>query len=136
MRIEPASPIPIFQQIADGIRAAVAAGVYRPGDLIPSVRTQALRLVVNPNTVQRAYEQLEREGLIEGRKGTGMVVAADATLAARNGSGDAVRSAFAQGISLGQSAGMSRASIDRTYREAWDASGSPTPASDTRRNNP
>jgi GntR family transcriptional regulator len=135
MRIEPASPTPIFQQIADGIRAAVAAGVYRPGDLIPSVRAQALNLVVNPNTVQRAYEQLEREGLIESRKGTGMVVAVDATVAARNGSGDAVRSTFAQGISLGQSAGMSRAAIDRTYREAWDAS-NPAPSNSTRRSNP
>ena len=135
MRIEPASPVPIFQQIADGIRAAVAAGVYRPGDLIPSVRAQALNLVVNPNTVQRAYEQLEREGLIESRKGTGMVVAADATIAARNGAGDAVRSTFAQGISLGQSAGMSRAAIDRTYREAWDASNS-APSTSTRRSNP
>ena len=135
MRIEPASPIPIFQQIADGIRAAVAAGVYRPGDLIPSVRAQALNLVVNPNTVQRAYEQLEREGLIESRKGTGMVVAVDATIAARNGSGDAVRSAFTQGISLGQSAGMSRAAIDRTYREAWDA-GNSAPSTGTRRSNP
>lgn len=120
MRIEPASPIPIFQQIADGIRAAVAAGVYRPGDLIPSVRAQAITLVVNPNTVQRAYEQLEREGLIETRKGTGMVVRHDATIAARNGSGDAVRSAFKQGIALAAAAGMSRAAIDRTYREAWD----------------
>src|SRR3954453_18582463 len=94
MRIEADSPVPIFQQIADGIRAAVAAGVYRPGDLIPSVRAQAMSLVVNPNTVQRAYEQLEREGLIESRKGTGMVVAHDATIAARNGSGDAGRGGF------------------------------------------
>src|SRR5688572_22874824 len=135
MRIEPASPIPIFQQIADGVRAAVAAGVYKPGDLIPSVRAHALTLLVNPNTVQRAYEQLEREGLIESRKGTGMVVAADATIAARNGAGDAVRSAFAQGISLGQSAGMSRAAIDRTFREAWDATAS-APGLGTRRSNP
>ena len=125
MRIEPASPVPIFQQIADGIRAAVAAGVYQPGDLIPSVRAQAMTLVVNPNTVQRAYEQLEREGLIESRKGTGMVVAHDATIAARNGAGDAVRSAFTQGIALGRAAGMSRAAVDRTYREAWDEGGTP-----------
>lgn len=122
MRIEPSSPVPIFQQIADGVRAAVAAGVYRPGDLIPSVRAQALAMVVNPNTVQRAYEQLEREGLVETRKGTGMAVAVDAKAAARNGSGDAVRAAFAQGIALGRAAGMSRAAIDRTYRAAWDES--------------
>jgi GntR family transcriptional regulator len=121
MRIEPASTIPIFQQIADGIRAAVAAGVYRPGDLIPSVRAQAAALVVNPNTVQRAYEQLEREGIVESRKGTGMVVAAQAPSVARNGSGGAVRATFTQAIVQGAAAGMSRAAIDRTYREAWDA---------------
>jgi GntR family transcriptional regulator len=122
MRIEPSSPVPIFQQIADGIRAAVAAGVYRPGDLIPSVRVQAITLVVNPNTVQRAYEQLEREKLIESRKGTGMVVAQDAMTVARNGSGDAIRGAFAQGISLGKASGMTRAAIDRAYRDAWEKS--------------
>ena len=121
MRIQPTSSIPIFQQIADGIRAAVAAGVYRPGDLIPSVRTQATSLVVNPNTVQRAYEQLEREGIIESRKGTGMAVAPGAAGVARNGSGGALRATFVQGILQGKAAGMSRAAIDGTYREAWDA---------------
>jgi GntR family transcriptional regulator len=121
MRIEPTSTIPLFQQIADGIRASVAAGVYRPGDLIPSVRAQAAALVVNPNTVQRAYEQLEREGIVESRKGTGMVVAAQAPSVARNGSGGAVRATFAQAILQGTASGMSRAAVDRTYREAWDA---------------
>jgi GntR family transcriptional regulator len=120
MRIEPDNPVPIFQQIADGIRAAVAAGVYRPGDLIPSVRQQALALVVNPNTVQRAYEQLEREGLVQSRKGTGMIVASDGLARARDGAGNAVRAAFVQGIALGNSAGMSRVAIDRAYRDAWD----------------
>jgi GntR family transcriptional regulator len=120
VRIEPDNPVPIFQQIADGIRAAVAAGVYRPGDLIPSVRQQALALVVNPNTVQRAYEQLEREGLVESRKGTGMVVCPDGLARARDGAGNAVRAAFAQGIALGNAAGMSRAAVDRAYRDAWD----------------
>src|SRR3954447_10931496 len=120
MRIEPASTIPIFQQIADGIRASVAAGVYRPGDLIPSVRAQATKLVVNPNTVQRAYEQLEREGIVESRKGMGMAVTPAARDVARNGSGGAVRATFAQGILQGNAAGMSRSAIDRTYREAWD----------------
>jgi len=120
MRIEPDNPVPIFQQIADGIRAAVAAGVYRPGDLIPSVRQQALALVVNPNTVQRAYEQIEREGLVESRKGTGMVVSPDGLARARDGAGNAVRAAFVQGIALGKAAGMSHVAIDRVYRDAWD----------------
>jgi GntR family transcriptional regulator len=119
MRIAPSSPVPIFMQIADGVRSAVAAGVYRPGDLIPSVRAQALALVVNPNTVQRAYEQLEREGLIISRKGTGMVVAPQSKAAAQNGVEEGVRAAFGQAIAAGKAAGLSRAAIDRLYRDAW-----------------
>jgi GntR family transcriptional regulator len=98
----------------------VAAGVFKPGDLIPSVRAQALALVVNPNTVQRAYQELEREGLIESRKGLGMVVAADSKSAAQNGVEESARAAFVQAIRGAVSAGRSRSAIDRLYRDAWD----------------
>ncbi|MFT3683782.1 MAG: ATP-binding cassette domain-containing protein [Phycisphaerales bacterium] len=64
MRIDPSSSTPAFLQIAEWVRAGVASGVYRAGDLVPSIRETALRFVVNPNTVKRAYEELEREGLI------------------------------------------------------------------------
>src|SRR5215212_5519737 len=112
MRIDPLNPIPIFRQIADGLRGEVAAGVYRPGDLIPSVRAQALALVVNPNTVQRAYEELEREGLIVSKKGTGMIVAANSKAAARNGVDESVRGGFLQSISAARSAGLARPGVD------------------------
>jgi GntR family transcriptional regulator len=124
MRIEPASPVPIFQQIADGIRAAVASGIYRPGDLIPSVRAQALALLVNPNTVQRAYEQLEREGLIAGKKGVGMVVCDESASAARNGIDQNLRSA--------RTAGLTRTAVDRVYRESWNAEARPSAQSEKR----
>jgi GntR family transcriptional regulator len=120
MRIEPASPVPIFQQIADEIRGAVASGIFRPGDLIPSVRAQALALLVNPNTVQRAYEQLELEGLISSKKGVGMVVSDDSLAAARNGVHQSVRTSIAQAISSARRAGLTRSAIDRLYREAWN----------------
>jgi GntR family transcriptional regulator len=120
MRIEPASSVPIFRQIADGVRGAVAAGVYRSGDLIPSVRSQALTLLVNPNTVQRAYEELEREGLIVSKKGTGMVVAPDSKAAAKNGVTQSVRDTFAQAIASARAAGLARSPIDQLYREAWN----------------
>jgi GntR family transcriptional regulator len=118
MRIESNGSIPIFQQIVDGIRAAVAAGVYRPGDLIPSVRAQAVASLVNPNTVQRAYEQLERDGLIASRKGMGMEVVANGKSVAQGATVRAVRSAFDQGAMLGRDAGLSRGAIDRIYRQA------------------
>jgi GntR family transcriptional regulator len=76
--------------------------------------------VVNPNTVQRAYEQLEREGLIQSRKGTGMFVAPDSKEAALNGVEGSVRAAITQAISAARAAGWSRAVIDRIYRQVWN----------------
>jgi DNA-binding transcriptional regulator YhcF (GntR family) len=63
VNIDPRSHIPLYLQIADGVRQAVAAGVYRPGETLPSLRVMALDAQVNPNTVQRAYDLLAREGL-------------------------------------------------------------------------
>lgn len=118
MSIDPNSPVPIYQQIAAYIRRAVAAGVYRPGEMIPSLRTLALELVVNPNTVQRAYEQLEREGLIHARKGRGMFVARDGPASAQSRSQAAVYSAFAQGIRAGQAANIAPERIRATFEKA------------------
>jgi len=119
MSIDPNSPVPIYQQIADYIRRAVAAGVYRPGEMIPSLRATALELTVNPNTVQRAYEALEREGLIHARKGLGMVVTKGGAASAQSRSAAAVYSAFAQGIHAGQAANMPSMRIRDTFKRAW-----------------
>ena len=130
MQIESSSSIPVFRQIAEGVRSAVAAGVYRPGDLIPSIRAQAVaQLVVNPNTVQRAYEELEREGLIISKKGTGMIVSPDSKLAATNGVHENIQSLISQAISAGRSAGLSRTAIDRIYRSTWTTQGAARQAS-------
>ncbi len=120
MRIDADNPVPIFQQIVDRLTSAVAAGVYKPGELIPSVRQQALHLLVNPNTVQRAYEHLEREGILVSRRGSGMAIAdgAPALAAARSQAG--VRMAFSQGIEAGRAARLSRTAIDGLYRKAWN----------------
>jgi DNA-binding transcriptional regulator YhcF (GntR family) len=66
---------PIYVQIADRVKFAVASGVLRPGDLVPSVRELSKGLVVNPNTVSRAYRELQAEGLLEPVRGTGLQVA-------------------------------------------------------------
>ena len=66
---------PIYGQIADRVKFAVAGGVLRPGDLVPSVRELSKQLVVNPNTVARAYRDLQTEGLLESVRGMGMQVA-------------------------------------------------------------
>jgi GntR family transcriptional regulator len=73
-RIDPRSPTPIYAQIAARIRVAVAAGELRTGDGLPSVRTLATRLRVNPATVVQAYRELETEGLVQMRQGAGTFV--------------------------------------------------------------
>ena len=123
MSIDPNSHVPIYQQIVDYVRRSVAAGVYRPGEMIPSLRQMALDLVVNPNTVQRAYEQLERENLVVARKGLGMFVTENGAISAQTKSETAVYSAFAQGISAGRAANMSTGRIRGTFKKAWDDAG-------------
>ena len=120
MDIDTTSTVPIFQQIVDGVCAAVAAGVYRPGDLVPSIRQQAVRLLVNPNTVQRAYEHLEREGMLVSRRGSGMEVTTDAREAAARRVAESVRGTFATGIEAGKAAKLARGAIDGLYRKAWN----------------
>ena len=65
---------PIYTQIADGFRAQIKAGVLRGEDRLPSVRELAAELSINPNTIQRAYRQLEAEGWIATVPGKGCFV--------------------------------------------------------------
>ncbi len=67
--------IPIYVQIMESLHRALARGELKPGDRVPAVRELAAQLVVNPNTVQRAYQELEREGLLVTRRGQGTFVA-------------------------------------------------------------
>ena len=70
-----ASNIPIYRQIIQHIRRAVVVGQLKLGEQLPAVRTLAETLVVNPNTVARAYQELIRDGLLESRSGVGVFVA-------------------------------------------------------------
>lgn len=117
--IDPNSPIPIFRQIADKIRGDVASGVYRPGERVPSIRQTSAALVINVNTVQRAYEQLEREGLIVNKRGVGMIVAPESVRVAKGGVEEDVTSTFVQAITMARGAKLSRTAVDQLYREAW-----------------
>ena len=73
-RIDPRSSTPIYAQIADNVRVAVASGELERGSGLPSVRTLATQLRVNPATVVQAYRELEEEGLVQMRQGSGTFV--------------------------------------------------------------
>ena len=66
--------MPIYEQLIRQVKYAVAEGVVVPGQMIPSVRDLARQLAINPNTVQRAYQQLQSEEIIESLRGRGMAV--------------------------------------------------------------
>jgi GntR family transcriptional regulator len=69
------SGTPIYRQIVDQVRLGLATGALAPGAALPSVRSLAERLVVNPNTVARAYADLVRDGVLESQQGRGVFVA-------------------------------------------------------------
>ena len=120
MSLDPNSPVPIFRQIGDHIRRAVAAGVYCPGEMIPSLRAMAMELTVNPNTVQRAYEALEREGLIRGRKGVGMFVTEEGAAAARGTATSMADAAFVEAIRAARAADLPPEEIRASLERAWE----------------
>ena len=74
LNINTGSNTPIYRQITDQVRMAVASGRLAVDDQLPSIRALAERLVINPNTVAHAYADLAREGLIESRAGRGVFV--------------------------------------------------------------
>ena len=74
-RIDPASRMPIYRQLTSQLREAVARGKLEADERLPSVRELSRTLVVNPNTVAKAYTELERQGLLNTRPGLGVFVA-------------------------------------------------------------
>jgi GntR family transcriptional regulator len=116
---------PIYGQIADRVKFAVAGGVLRPGDLVPSVRELSKQLVVNPNTVARAYRDLQTEGLLESVRGMGMQVADGAVERCRSARREMVRQRLRQAIEEARQSKMDPAEIEAILREEWARGTSP-----------
>ncbi len=74
IRLETSSAIPVYRQIVDQVKYQIAGGMLRTGERLPSVRELARQLPANQNTVLKAYELLEREGLLDRRQGDGTFV--------------------------------------------------------------
>jgi GntR family transcriptional regulator len=116
---------PIYGQIADRVKFAVAGGVLRPGDLVPSVRELSKQLVVNPNTVARAYRDLQTEGLLESVRGMGLQVAEGAADRCRVARREIVRDRFRRAIDEARQSRMAPAEIEAIFREEWARTNSP-----------
>jgi GntR family transcriptional regulator len=73
-RLDRSSGVPPYRQLIDQVRQALRLGILRPGDQLPTVRDVVKRIAINPNTVHRAYRDLEHQGLTEGRPGSGTFI--------------------------------------------------------------
>ncbi|TWT83344.1 HTH-type transcriptional repressor YtrA [Planctomycetes bacterium CA13] len=103
--IEPGGDVPIYEQIVRQVKLAVADGVLVGGQMVPSVRQLASELAINPNTIARAYQQLQTDLVLEPLRGRGMIVRRDSvsrcTKARNSLVGDAVRRVLVDALSGG-----------------------------------
>ena len=74
-RLDAHSGVPVYRQLIDQVQAAVATGAIKTGDQLPTVRRVAVDLAINPNTVARAYREMELRGILDTEQGTGTFVA-------------------------------------------------------------
>src|SRR5918912_2434064 len=77
-RPNPSLGVPIYLQLIEQVKHSIETGALRPGEQLPGIRPLAEQLVINPNTVAKAYRELEHEGVIELRHGTGAFVSGTA----------------------------------------------------------
>ncbi|MDA0832278.1 MAG: GntR family transcriptional regulator [Planctomycetota bacterium] len=91
ININPTNGLAVYDQIARQIKFAVANRVLRPGDLVPSVRELAKNLAINPNTVARAYRELQAEQIIQTVRGTGLEITVAAPEICRNARQELIR---------------------------------------------
>lgn len=78
LRVNTSSSLPVYAQLVEQVKRAIATGVIRPSDPLPSLRETSVKLKINPLTVGKAYKLLESEGLIETKHGLGSYVAGNA----------------------------------------------------------
>lgn len=79
-RLDSASGVPVYRQLIDQVQAGIATGILSSGYQIPTVRQVAVDLAINPNTVMRAYRELEIRGVLDTQQGTGTFISAQRPL--------------------------------------------------------
>lgn len=109
--ISPAAEGPLYRQIVDGIRREISAGRLSPGDELPSFRALAEQLLVSLITVKRAYEELEREGIIFRRQGLGTFVSESGDSRSRENKARQATEHLRQGVAEAMEVGMNAKEI-------------------------
>jgi GntR family transcriptional regulator len=120
-RLDDRSGVPTYLQLVQQVRQAVQLGLLRPGDQLPTVKDVVAKLVINPNTVLKAYRELDLEGIVEGRRGQGTFVSA--TLPTRPlENHQLLQKALAKWVESARRAGLDEEAINALFATAVRAS--------------
>jgi GntR family transcriptional regulator len=123
-RLDRSSGVPAYRQLVDQVRQALRLGILRPGDQLPTVRDVVKQVAINPNTVHRAYRDLEHQGLTEGRPGSGTFIRR--SLSKVPVEQPALLRQLEQWISAARAAGLGDEAIAALVAQAMRASGRKT----------
>ncbi|HLI95699.1 MAG TPA: GntR family transcriptional regulator [Candidatus Baltobacteraceae bacterium] len=119
LTIDPRSGVPIYLQIIEQIKRSVALGILVPGEQLPTVKQLALDLTVNPNTVARAYRDLEHDEVIETAPGRGSFVRANgSTQTARAAAADVAAESLLQAVREAKSIGLTASQVRALFETA------------------
>jgi GntR family transcriptional regulator len=117
--VDPRSGVPLYLQLTQQVKRAVALGTLSPGEQLPTVKALALELTINANTVARAYRELEREQVIETSPGRGSFVrGGDAPHESRRAVTDVASAAFEEAVRAARTYGFSRTDIRTLFDTA------------------
>jgi GntR family transcriptional regulator len=118
LRPNSGSGVPIYLQLIEQVKHAIETGALRPGDQLPGIRRLAEELVMNPNTVAKAYRELEHDGVIELRQGAGAFVSANAGAQRQTEKIRAAQSVVTASVKQLRARGMTDGEIRRLYESA------------------
>lgn len=119
--LSPSAPGALYEQIVAGVKHEISAGRLAPGAALPSFRQLAEDMMVSLITVKRAYEELEREGIVFRRQGLGTFVAEKADDVTREGRTEQARKLFSQAIGEARQAGLNDAAVTRLFKETLES---------------
>jgi len=118
--VDPRTGVPLYLQLIEQVKRAVALGTLEPGEQLPTVKALAVDLTVNPNTVARAYRELERDEIIETSPGRGSFVRRDGTVAleSRRNVEDVAATALAEAVREARSMGIDSERVRSLFERA------------------
>jgi GntR family transcriptional regulator len=118
LTVDPRSGVPIYLQIIEQVKRSIALGVLQAGEQLPTVKQLAIDLTVNPNTVARAYRELEREEVIETAPGRGSFVRSNGVTESPKVAAEIAGNALDVALREAKSVGLERGDVRRLFENA------------------